>query len=68
MIPNKIYVTEEGKIVTKIPKGDTKFVTYVSYPFLDGLMDNIKVLCGDSVNRYIDTQLDEMKSLEYDIS
>lgn len=68
MIPNKIYITEDHKILLSPPEDGTAFLTYISYPYLEGLLDNIKVLCGESANRYIDSQIDGIKSLDGDIS
>lgn len=68
MMPNKIYITEDHKIMLSPPKDGTTFFTYISYPYVEGLLDNIKVLCGVSANKYIDTQIDGIKSLDGDIS
>jgi hypothetical protein len=68
MIPNKIYITEDHRILLSPPEDGATFFTYISYPYLEGLLDNIKVLGGESANRYIDSQIDGLKSLDGDIS
>jgi hypothetical protein len=68
MIPNKIYITEDHKILLSPPEDGTVFFTYISYQYVEGLLDNIKVLGSESANRYIDSQIDGIKSLDGDIS